>query len=43
MTEANRGKPKPVSDRRHDAAASAIFKKMCVIGMDVYQDKNYGR
>ena len=30
MAGANRGKPKPASDRKHDVAASAIYIKKCV-------------
>ena len=29
MAGANRGKPKPAIDRRHDVAASAMIKIMC--------------
>ena len=40
MAGANRGKPKPASDRRHDVAASAIIynnnKLECVIKIKIY-------
>ena len=44
MTGANRGKPKPASDRKHDVAASAIKNKKykCVGNMLLKREKKIG-
>ena len=38
MAGANKGKPKPASDRKHDVAASAIYNNKSVLEM-CYQEK----